>query len=72
MAALTSILAWEVPWAERSLVGYCPLGHKESDKTKGLSTHTHIMLHQFLQPGTVLSPAVVVLDGIKKCRLFLL
>ena len=57
---------------QRSLVGYCPLGHKESDKTKGLSTHTHIMLHQFLQPGTVLSPAVVVLDSIKKCRLFLL
>ena len=26
---------------QRSLVGYCPLGHKESDTTKGLSTHTH-------------------------------
>ena len=26
----------------RSLVGYSPLGHKESDMTKWLSTHTHV------------------------------
>ena len=60
---------------QRSLVGYCPLGHKESDTTKGLSTHTHTHTScciSFPQPGTVLSPAVVVLDSIKKCRLFLL
>ena len=31
-----SILAWKIPWTEkpgRSLVGYSPRGHKESDTT---------------------------------------
>ena len=26
---------------ERSLVGYCPQGHKESDMTEATCTHTH-------------------------------
>ena len=29
----------ENPHGQRSLVGYSPLGHKESDKAKQLSTH---------------------------------
>ena len=36
----SSILAWKVPWKE-DLVGYSPWGHKESDMTEQLSTHTH-------------------------------
>ena len=32
MATHSSILAWRIPW--RSLVGYSPWGHKESDTTK--------------------------------------
>ena len=28
---LSSILAWRIPWTERSLVGYGPQGRKESD-----------------------------------------
>ena len=31
---LSSILAWKVPWMERSLVGYSPQGCKESDMMK--------------------------------------
>ena len=31
-ATHSSILAWEIPW-RRSLVGYSPQGHKESDTT---------------------------------------
>ena len=30
---------------QRSLVGYSPWGHKESDMTKRLSTHTLQILH---------------------------
>ena len=37
----SSILAWRIPWT-RSLVGYSPRGHKESDTTKWL-THTVAM-----------------------------
>ena len=29
---------------QRSLVGYSPWGHKESDRTEGLSTCTHLIL----------------------------
>ena len=37
MATHFSILAWEIPWTEH-LVGYSPLGCKESDMTEQLST----------------------------------
>ena len=33
MAAHSSILVWKIPWT-RSLVGYCPWGHKELDMTE--------------------------------------
>ena len=33
MATHSSILAWEIPWTERSLVGYSLWGCKESDTT---------------------------------------
>ena len=36
MATHFSILAWRIPW-RRSLVGYSPLGHKESDTTERLT-----------------------------------
>ena len=29
MATHSSILAWRIPWTERSLVGYSPKGRKE-------------------------------------------
>ena len=29
MAAHSSVLAWRIPWTERSLVGYSPKGSKE-------------------------------------------
>ena len=32
MATHSSVLAWEIPWAKRSLAGYRSWGHKESDK----------------------------------------
>ena len=38
MAALSSILAWEIPRTEK-LVGYSPQGHKKSDMTE-VTEHT--------------------------------
>ena len=38
MATHSSILAWEIH-GQRSLVGYCPWGHKESDTTERLSIY---------------------------------
>ena len=37
MATSSGILAWEFH-GQRSLVGYSPWDHKESDMTEGLST----------------------------------
>ena len=34
MATHSSILAWRIPWTERSLVGYSPWGCKKSDVTE--------------------------------------
>ena len=42
MATQSSILAWKVPWTEP--MGYSPGGHKESDMTEQLSTHTYICI----------------------------
>ena len=36
MATHSSTLTWTIPWTERSLVGYSPWGHKESDMTDQL------------------------------------
>ena len=35
MAIHSNILAWRIPWTERSLVDYSPWGHKEWDMTEG-------------------------------------
>ena len=40
MANHSSILAWRIPMDRRNLVGCNPWGHKESDTTEHLSTHT--------------------------------
>ena len=32
---------------QRSLVGYSPWGHKESDMTEWLSSHAHVKIRQF-------------------------
>ena len=34
MAAHSSVLAWRIPWTERSLVGYSPKGSKEWGMTE--------------------------------------
>ena len=39
MVTCFSILAWKIPWTEEP-GGYSPWGHKESDVTLQLSTHT--------------------------------
>ena len=36
MATHSSVLAWQIPRGHRSLVGYSPWGHRESDKTEGI------------------------------------
>ena len=38
IATYSSMLAWEIPWTERSLVGYSPWGWRESDMTEQLHT----------------------------------
>jgi len=43
MAIHSSIIAWRIPWT-RSLAGYSPWGHKESDTTEVTNTHTHSQL----------------------------
>ena len=51
MATLFSGLKWRAPvilpgkvHGQRSLVGYSPWGHKESNTTERLSMHTHTFL----------------------------
>ena len=34
MANQSSILAWKIPWIQRSLAGYSPWGLNESDMTQ--------------------------------------
>ena len=41
MATHSSILAWKIPWIEKS-GGLHPWGHKELDSTERLSTHTDL------------------------------
>ena len=41
MATHSSILALEIPW-QRSLVGYSPWGHKESDTTEQLASNNEV------------------------------
>ena len=41
MAIHSSTIAWKIPCAERSLVGYSPWGRKESDTTERLHSLTH-------------------------------
>ena len=38
IATHSSILVWKIPW-KRSLAGYSPWGHKESDMTERLSMY---------------------------------
>ena len=44
LATLTSIFAWRIPWTERSLAGYSPWGHKESDSTEQRTLFTSFRL----------------------------
>jgi len=37
MATHSSVLAWRIPRIDRSLVGYSPQSHKESDMTSRLN-----------------------------------
>ena len=43
IAPHSSTRAWKISWAEEPDAGYSPWGHKESDMTERLSTHTQIM-----------------------------
>ena len=38
IATHSSIFAWRIPWIERSLAGYRPWSHKESDTTDRLTS----------------------------------
>ena len=43
MATYSSILAWRIH-GQRSLVGYNPWGHKESDMTESSLAHTTLLV----------------------------
>ena len=50
MATHSDILAWRIPWTEKSLVGYIPWDRKELDTTEQLSlnhTHTYICFYVY-------------------------
>ena len=52
MATHPSILTWE-SYGQRSMVGYSPWGHKESDMSEQLThthTHTHREVHIYTLP----------------------
>ena len=42
MATHSSILAWRIPWTEEP-GGLQSMGHKESDTTERLHTHSHFI-----------------------------
>ena len=41
MTTHSSIFAWKIPWTEESGMLHSPWGHKESDMTERLSTHSY-------------------------------
>ena len=57
-ATHSSILAWRRPWTERSLAGYSPWSHKESDTTEWL---TLTLIYFFLSPQSPSSSCHLVL-----------
>ena len=42
--ATHSSIAWRIPWAEESLLGYSPWGNKESDTPEYVYTHMSFAL----------------------------
>ena len=55
MATHCSVLAWRIPWTEEP-GGIQSMGHKESDTTERLSTHTtlsidHVKIWVFMHVG---------------------
>ena len=53
MATCSSIHAWRIP-GQRSLAGYSPQGHKESDTTKWLST-AHLLIDVLTQRASLVA-----------------
>ena len=54
MATHSSVLAWEIH-GQRSLVGYSPWGHKESDTTEIDLANTHMLINYSPFPTRVAS-----------------
>ena len=54
MATHSSVLAWEIH-GQRSLVGYSPWGHKESDTTEINLANTHMLINYSSFPTRVRS-----------------
>ena len=48
MATHSSVLAWRIPYGQRSLDGYSPWGLKESDTTEQLNNN-HNKIKSFLK-----------------------
>ena len=62
---------------QRSLVGYSPWGHKESDTTERLNTHTHLQnspqgfgAHDYQPALQPLPPTILVSGTFLNWRLF--
>ena len=49
MATPSSILGWRIPWTEEP-GSYSPWGHKESDMTEQLGTHTYLYIPHIIGP----------------------
>ena len=70
MATHSNIPAWKIPW--RSLVGYSPLGLKDSDATERLN-HRNTTMQQLYSTGGgarayLLAEAQTPLDGYPRKR----
>ena len=57
MAIHFSILAWRIPWTERNLAGYSPLGCKELDMTEGLTFFRASQVAQWVKNAPAMQEA---------------
>ena len=59
MATHASVLMGKTPWTERSLAGYGPWGHKESDTTE-VTEHAHTAVFSLNVPFTIICNSLLI------------
>ena len=59
MATHASVLMGKTPWTEKSLAGYGPWGHKESDTTE-VTEHAHTAVFSLNVPFTIICNSLLI------------